>query len=144
MARFKNWQYPKFDKNGLTCWQWLCQHRQKLKLGKNSDIGAFTYINAKYGVIIEEEVQIGSHCSIYSENTIDKTKGKVIIKKGAKIGSHTIILPGVTIGRNALVGAHSLVKSDIPDKTLAYGVPAKAIRPNTRCLEKRRLSRSFG
>lgn len=128
MARFKNWQYPKFDKNGVTCWQWMCQYHNNLKLGKNTDIGAFTYINAKYGVVIEEDVQIGSHCSIYSENTIDSTKGKIIIKRGAKIGSHTTILPGVTIGKNSIIGAHSLVKNNIGDNTLAFGIPAKTIK----------------
>ncbi len=76
MNRFKNWKQPKFDAKNLTKWNWVCQYHQNLKLGKNTDIGAFTYINAKYGVVIEEGVQIGSHCAIYSENTIDKTKGE--------------------------------------------------------------------
>jgi acetyltransferase-like isoleucine patch superfamily enzyme len=128
MARFKNWQYPKFDKNNKTQWHWVCQHRQKFKLGKNTDIGAFTYINAKYGVIIGQDVQIGSHCSIYSHSTIDNTKGKIVIERGARIGSHTTILPGVKIGKYALVGAHSLVKTDIPANSLAYGIPAKVIK----------------
>jgi len=126
MNRFKNWQRPKFDQNCLTRWHWMCQYHHNLKLAKNTDIGAFTYINAKYQVIIEEDVQIGSHCSIYSENTIDQTKGRIHIKKGAKIGSHTVIFPGVIIGENSVVGAFSLVKADIPDNTLAYGIPCKA------------------
>ncbi|MCD6108941.1 MAG: hypothetical protein J7J89_05705, partial [Thermoplasmata archaeon] len=45
-----------------------------LELGKYVDIGAFTYINARYGVEIEDNVQIGSHCSIYSHSTIDNKK----------------------------------------------------------------------
>ena len=114
----------------MTKWSWMCQHAEKFRLGKNTDIGAFTYINAKHGVEIEEDVQIGSHCSIYSENTIDGTKGKIIIKKGAKIGSHTLILPGVTIGISSVVGAHSLVKKDIPDNCLAFGIPAKVKKNN--------------
>lgn len=128
MNRFKQWQAPVFDKNDMTKWNWMCQHREKFQLGKNTDIGAFTYINAKYGVIIENEVQIGSHCAIYSDNTIDNIQGKITIKQGARIGSHTIILPGVTIGENALVGAHSLVKRDIPTKAKYAGVPAKPIK----------------
>jgi acetyltransferase-like isoleucine patch superfamily enzyme len=128
MNRFPNWQQPTFDSTGKTPWNWVCQHHQNLKLGKGSDIGAFTYINAKNGVEIGEDVQIGSHCSVYSENTIDNTQGKVAINKGAKIGSHTVILPGVTIGANALVGAHSLVKNDIPDNETWAGVPARKIK----------------
>jgi acetyltransferase-like isoleucine patch superfamily enzyme len=126
--RFKNWRHPKFDKRGLTKWNWMCQHRDGLKLGKNTDIGAFTYINAKYGVEIQENVQIGSHCSIYSHSTIDNKKGKVTIKKNAKIGSHTVIMPGVTIGENSVVGAFSFVNKDIPSNVVAIGIPVRIIK----------------
>lgn len=126
--RFQNWQMPEFDEKGVTKWNWVCQYHQNLKLGQNTDIGAFTYINANFGVEIEDEVQIGSHCSIYSHSTIDNKKGKVIIKRGAKIGSHSTIMPGVTIGENATVGAYSFVKSDIPASGLAFGIPAKVIK----------------
>lgn len=124
-SRFTNWQMPEFDENGMTKWQWMCQHSEGLKLAKNTDIGAFSYINAKYGVTIEENVQIGSHCAIYSESTIDDRSGPVTIGEGAKIGSHTVIMPGVTIGKNATVGAHSFVKVDVPENSVAYGIPAK-------------------
>lgn len=128
MTRFKNWQLPKFDDKDTTQWNWMCQHRNNFKLGTNTDIGAFTYINAQFGVTIENEVQIGSHCALYSHNTIDRTQGKIIIKTGAKIGSHTTVFPGVTIGRNAIVGAHSLVKTDIPDNQIWAGVPARPLK----------------
>ena len=48
--RFKDWKPPEFDEKGYTKWNWCCQHYQNLKLGYQTDIGAFTYINAKYGV----------------------------------------------------------------------------------------------
>lgn len=127
MNRFPTWQMPEFDQNDMTRWHWVCQHRAKFKLGQNTDIGAFTYINARYGVTIEAEVQIGSHCAIYSHNTIDNTHGPIVIKQGAKIGSHTVIFPGVIIGKNTKVGAHSLVKSNIPDNEVWVGTPAKKI-----------------
>lgn len=123
--RFTNWKPPTFDKSDQTQWNWMCQHHENLKLGKFSDIGAFTYINAKYGVIIGEEAQIGSHCSIYSHSTIDNKQGKVLIKKNARIGSHSVIMPGVTIGENALVGAFSFVNKDIPDNAVAFGIPVE-------------------
>ncbi len=119
---------PTFDDQDMTPWHWVCQHRAKFKLGKNTDVGAFTYINARFGVTIEEDSQIGSHCAIYSHNTIDGTSGPIVIKQGAKIGSHTTILPGVTIGVNAKVGAGSLVKSDIPDNQVWAGTPAKPLK----------------
>jgi acetyltransferase-like isoleucine patch superfamily enzyme len=128
MTRFPDWQRPKFDKNNMTKWSWLCQYHENLEIGDQTDIGAFTYINAKNKVEIGEEVQIGSHCSIYTVNTIDGTEGKVLIGKGARIGSHTIILPGVVIGENSVVGAHSLVKDDVPAGQIYGGVPARKIK----------------
>ena len=126
--RFKDWKSPKFDSKGMTKWNWMCQYHENLKLGKETDIGAFTYINAKYGVEIQDNVQIGSHCSIYSLSTIDDKKGKVIIKENAKIGAHSVIMPGITIGENAIVGACSFVNKNIPDNAVAYGVPARITR----------------
>ena len=103
------WVRPKIDHNILTKWHWKVSYPEHLVLGKNVDIGAFTYIQAKFGVIIEDDVQIGSHCSIYSENSINETSGTVTILKGAKIGSHSVILPGVIIGKNKLIKAGSVV-----------------------------------
>jgi acetyltransferase-like isoleucine patch superfamily enzyme len=113
---------------GLTKWNWMCQNHEKLKLGKDVDIGAFTYINAMHGVEIEDNVQIGSHCSIYSISTIDDKKGKVSIKRNAKIGSHCVIMPNVTVGENSIVGAFSFVNKTIPANVLAIGVPIRVIR----------------
>lgn len=125
---FKNWRPPKFSKTGMTKWNWICQYQDKLKLGKYTDIGAFTYINATSGVVIEDFVEIGSHCSIYSKNTIDGTTGKVVIKKNAKIGTHCAIMPGVTIGENSVVGAYSFVKKNIPANSVAHGIPVGVIK----------------
>jgi acetyltransferase-like isoleucine patch superfamily enzyme len=127
--RFKNWKLPVIEDRKLhPKFYFLVHHKKNLRLGKNTDIGAFTYINAKKGVIIEKDVQIGSHCSIYSVSTIDNKEGKIIIKENAKIGTHSTIMPGIIIGKNALVGAHSFVDKDIPDNTVAFGVPIKIIR----------------
>ncbi len=126
--RFDNWQYPEILEGKLTKYQWLVQNVDGLTLGYKTDIGAFTYINAKYGVLIEDYVQIGSHCSIYSVSTIDDKQGQVTLKKNCKIGSHSTIMPGVTIGKNAVVGAHSFVNRDVPANCLAYGVPAKIVK----------------
>ena len=126
--RFKNWSYPTIIDGELTKYNWVVQNLDGFDLHINTDIGAFSYINALHGVQIESEVQIGSHCSIYSVSTIDNSSGQVVLKKGCKIGSHSTILPGVTIGENSIVGAHSFVNKDIPDNVLAIGVPAKVIR----------------
>jgi acetyltransferase-like isoleucine patch superfamily enzyme len=128
--RFKKWRKPLVKEGKLNKYNWMIQHKKNFKLGKNTDIGAFTYINAKNRVVIEDEVQVGSHCSIYSVSTIDKKEGKVTLKRNCKIGSHSLIMPGVTIGENAVVGAFSFVNKDIPADVIAFGVPAKIKRKN--------------
>ena len=57
--------------------------------------------------------------------------GKVVIKDGAHIGIGAIIMPGVTIGEGAVIGAHSVVTHDVPPYCVAVGAPAKVIRTFT-------------
>ncbi|MDF7806154.1 acyltransferase [Pontiellaceae bacterium B12219] len=126
--RFKEWKVPKIEHGKLTEYNWVVQNPDGLKLGYKTDIGAFTYINAKNGVTLEDEVQIGSHCSIYSVSTIDDKEAPVVLKKNCRIGSHSTVMPGVTIGENAVIGAHSFINKDIPANTVAFGVPAKVVK----------------
>lgn len=126
--RFSEWKHPEINEGELTKYNWLVQHKENLQLGNKTDIGAFTYINAKSGVAVEDFVQIGSHCSIYSVSTIDEKEGPVVLKKNCKIGSHSVIMPGVTIGENSIIGAFSFVNKDIPSNVIAFGVPAKVKR----------------
>ncbi len=126
--RFVKWEYPEIIEGLPTKYHWIVQGTAGFSLGYKTDIGAFVYINAKEGVEIADFVQVGSHCSVYSVSTIDKKKGRVVLKKNCRIGSHTTIMPGVTIGENAIVGAHSFVNKDIPDNVVAFGVPVEIIR----------------
>ncbi len=129
MTRFKNWKKPKIEEGKLTKYNWLVQNKQNLKLGRNIDIGAFTYINAKEGVVIEDYVQIGGGCKVYSMDTISNKKGKVILKKNCKIGANSVILPNTTVGENSVVGACSVVKhgTNISANEIWAGVPAEKI-----------------
>lgn len=127
-SRFKNWVHPHIEEGKPTKYNWLVQNKDGLRLGFKTDIGAFTYINAKYKVVIEDFVQVGSHCAIYSVSTIDNKKGMVTLGKNCKVGSHSVIMPGVTIGENSIVGAFSFVDKDIPENVVAVGVPMKVIR----------------
>jgi acetyltransferase-like isoleucine patch superfamily enzyme len=123
--RFKHWEKPPLTENRPNKYNWIIQYKKNFKLGTKIDIGQFTYINASYGVTIEDYVQIGSHCSIYSNSTIDNTHGPVVLKKNCKIGTHSVVMPGVTVGENSVVGAFSFVKENIPPNVIAFGVPAK-------------------
>lgn len=126
--RFQEWTAPPIEHNTLTRYNWLVQYPEKLSLGYKTDIGAFSYINAKNSVIIEDYVQIGSHCSIYSVSTIDNKEGAVVLRKNCRIGTHSVVMPGITIGKNAVIGAFSFVTTDIPDNVIAFGVPASVQR----------------
>lgn len=123
--RFKDWKYPEIEEGKPTKYNWVVQHKENLRLGYRTDIGAFTYINAKYGVNIEDYVQIGSHCSVYSVSTIDDKRGPVTLRKNCRIGAHSVVMPNVTVGENAVVGAMSFVNKDVPDNAVVMGVPAK-------------------
>lgn len=125
--RFTQWEKPLIEHGKLTRWNWLVLYPEGLSLGERTDIGAFTLLVAKHGIEIEEDVQIGSHCSVYSYSTIDDKQGKVTLKRGCRIGTHSSIMPGVTIGENAIVGAHSFVTKDVPANTVVAGVPAKLL-----------------
>ena len=109
MSRFKNWQDPEFDEKGETKYGWCCPHNANLKLGKNTDIGFGTFIDATYAVIIKEGAQLGAHCSIFTHNTITPMEGPVIIGKGALIGSYSLILPNVIIEKGEYIPERSTI-----------------------------------
>lgn len=121
----KKWRNPIIKHGKFTKYNYIVQYPENLKLGKNFDIGTFTYINSNFGVEIGDFVQIGSHCSIYSHSTIDSKKGPVSLKKNCKIGTHSTIMPNVTIGENSVVAAYSFVTKSIPDNEIWAGIPAK-------------------
>ena len=122
------WTKPTIEHGKITKYNYVVQYPENLKIGKNFDIGTFTYINCHYGVEIEDNVKIGSHCSIYSNSTIDSKEGKVILKKNCKIGTHSTIMPNVTVGENAIVAAYSFVTKNIPKNETWAGVPAKLMQ----------------
>ena len=126
--RFPNWKAPEVRERAMNEYHWMVQYKDKFKLGKYTDIGAFTYINAKNGVVLEDGVQVGSHCSIYSYSTVDGLEGEVVLKENCKIGAHSVISPGVTVGKNSIVGAFSFVKDNIPANVVAFRIPAKVVR----------------
>ncbi|MBI5860372.1 MAG: acyltransferase [Nitrosarchaeum sp.] len=121
----KKWKKPTIKHSKLTKYNYIVQYPKNLKTGSNFDIGSFCYINCNSGVTIEDNVQIGSHCSIYSNSTIDGKKGPVVLKKKCKIGTHSTIMPNITIGENSVIAAYSFVTKNIPKNELWAGIPAR-------------------
>ena len=123
----KTWTKPTYDENGMTQWYWRVIGIENFILGERVEIGSFTIIDAKEGVTIEDNVKIGWSCSIFSVSTIDNKNGKIILKKGCKIGANSVIMPGIIVGENATVGANSLVNKNIPANEVWVGTPARKI-----------------
>ena len=119
------WKKPIIEHGKLTKYNYIVHYPENLKTGSDFDIGSFTYINCNFGVEIQDNVQIGSHCSIYSHSTIDQKQGPVVLKKNCKIGTHSTIMPNVTIGENAIIASYSFVTKDILDNEFWLGIPAK-------------------
>ncbi|MBX3254890.1 MAG: sugar O-acetyltransferase [Chitinophagaceae bacterium] len=112
-----------------------------INYGKHTKIGKNVFINFDCtfldlgGITIENNVLIAPKVSLLSEghpvSPADRhslTVGHIHIKKNAWIGANATILPGVTIGENAIVAAGAVVSKDVPDNSIAGGIPAKIIK----------------
>ena len=102
-------------------------------------IGSGVYINsnllamARGGITIEDDVQIAANVQLLTNNhdPYDRqvlTCKPIVIRKGAWIGAGATILPGVTVGRYAIVGAASVVTRDVGDYEVVVGNPARLVR----------------
>jgi serine acetyltransferase len=107
------WKIPKIEHLKPTIYGWTVSCPEGFLLETETDLGCYCYINARHGVAIKKGAKLGSHCSVYSEDTIGSNSGPVVIKEGAKIGTHTTILPNTVIGKSCCIGAYSLIKSGV-------------------------------
>ena len=106
-----------------------------ISLGRNIFINhACSFLDIG-GITIEDDVQIGPRVNLTSENhPLDPTDRKtvipkaVVIKRNAWIGAGATILPGVTVGENAIVAAGAVVSRDVPANTVVAGIPAKVVK----------------
>lgn len=104
-------------------------------LGKNVFINhACSFLDIG-GIVIEDDVMIGPRVNITSEgHPLDPADRKalipkrVVIKRNAWIGAGATILPGVTVGENAVVAAGAVVSRDVPPDTVVAGIPAKVVK----------------
>lgn len=84
------------------------------------------------GVRVDDDVCIGPNATFTNDKFPRSKKGfkflGICIKKGASIGANATILPGITIGENAMVGAGAVVTKDVPPCVLVFGNPARIIK----------------
>ncbi|EAO7355152.1 N-acetyltransferase [Campylobacter coli] len=104
----------------------ICSHcfiENNVKIGNNVTIKCGVQIWD--GITIEDNVFIGPNVT-FCNDKYPRSKqypeefSKTIIKKGASIGANATILPGITIGENAMIGAGAIVTKDIADNTVFY------------------------
>jgi len=108
-----------------------------VSIGKNTWVGPLTILDGSGGKLkIGEYCSISSGVQIYTHHTVQwsLTGGKAEYeKKGVSIGSfcylgpYAIITKGVRIGKCSVIGAHTLVNSNIPPNSIVYGIPGKVV-----------------
>lgn len=116
----------------------LCRHDDALVIGDDSFIGRFTQITARERVRIGRNVMIAPFCYLTEANHglemgvpmqhQTSTSKPIVIEDDVWLGNGCTVLPGVTIGTGAVVGANSVVSRDIPPYAVAVGSPARVIR----------------
>ena len=135
-----------------------CPPYRRFRLGRGSVVESFCCINNAVGdVIVGDHSRVGIHCTVIgpvcigshvnlaqgitvtalnhhfsdTQRRIDEqgvTTRPVIISDDVWIGANAVVLPGVTIGRHAVVAAGAVVTKDVPDYAVVGGVPAKIIK----------------
>ena len=104
-----------------------------IRIGKRVSIMYNFLAMSTGGIVIEDDAKIAANVSIITNNH-DYQERQVLlcrpvhIKKNAWIGAGAILLPGVTIGENAVVAAGAVVTKDVPDNTVVAGVPASILK----------------
>jgi acetyltransferase-like isoleucine patch superfamily enzyme len=113
--------------------------QKNARIGKNCKISSHTFVCE--GVTIEDNVFVGHQVSFINDRYPKATNGQgslqteedwrvepTLVRKGASIGSGSTILCNVTIGENALIGAGSVVITDVEPNTIVAGNPARVLR----------------
>lgn len=117
-----------------------CEDAVGLKIGSGTSIGSSGVISAASSIIIGENVLLAPNvCIVDHIHKYDDISapirsqgvakiGPVLIKRNTWVGQNVVILPGVTIGENCVIGANSVVNRDIPRYSVAAGCPARVLK----------------
>ncbi|MEP6923989.1 MAG: acyltransferase [Pyrinomonadaceae bacterium] len=114
-------------------------YKNSLKIGDNSWIGQNCFFHSAGNIIIGKSVGIAPHVKILTSRHTEQGRdlpillselefAEVVIEDHSDIGIGATILPGVSIGKGAQIGAGAVVTKSVPDYAVAVGVPAQVIR----------------
>ncbi len=106
---------------------------QNVRIGKNVVVMNNSLFMSAGGITIEDDVLVAANSQIISNNHDPEehqilTCKPVVLKRNCWIGAGATILPGVTVGENAIVGAGAVVTKDVEPNTVVGGIPAKLIK----------------
>lgn len=133
-------KFKKFGKGSTIIFPSIFWGHNMISIGDYTDIGAFVNIWGNAGLSIGNRVLIASHVVIntlthdYNYDPIKfapSISKEIIIEDDVWIGAHAVIMPGITIGKGAVVGAGSIVTKDVPPYAIVMGVPAKIFKFRT-------------
>ncbi|HIH97159.1 MAG TPA: acyltransferase [Thermoplasmata archaeon] len=117
--------------------------RSKLKIGKRVKVFPYSFLNPTENILIEDDVGIGGANYIFTHGSWQSILdgfpvkfGPVTIKRGAWFPWRVFVMPGITVGEYATIGAGSTITKDIPPRSLAVGVPAKVIKQESEYIKK--------
>jgi serine O-acetyltransferase len=118
--------YSRFLKN-RQMYKWSCDISYNAKIGKRVIFGHPLGIVIGNNAVVEDNVSIWQNVTLGSHGKGKSKKKYPTVRQGAKIFAGAIIIGGVTIGKDAIVGANSVVNIDVPDGCIAVGIPSKII-----------------
>lgn len=113
-----------------------------VRIGDRCSVNSFTLLSGHGGLSIGDDVRIASHCTVLSSEHIHSDSTRPINRQGIAcrmtticddvwIGTHAVVLGGVTIGAHSVIAAGAVVTKDVPPGSVVGGVPARVIRMRT-------------
>ena len=125
--------YNQIGENSIVNGQLTVVLPKNVTIGKGVTVMNGALMMAAGGITIEDKVLIAANVKLISNNHDPYERDvlicrPILIKEGAWVGAAATILPGVTIGKYAIVGSDSVVTKDVPDYAVVVGNPAKIIK----------------
>jgi acetyltransferase-like isoleucine patch superfamily enzyme len=120
----------------LGCYVWFYGpndvRRTRVEIGENSHVNRDCVLDVRGGLRIGDNVSVSAEVSIVTIAKLATSRGPaerkpVVIEDNVWIGTRAIVMPGVTIGRGAIVGAGAVVIRDVPPLAVMFGSPARAV-----------------
>jgi len=125
-----------------------------IEIGDNTTVAMNSIFQAETSLIVGENVIIAAFCHLVAGGNHDfsrldipviqqpsRNKGGIKVEKNCWLASNVVVLDGVTIGRDSIIGAGSVVNKDILEFSIAYGIPAKVVQNRKETKSRRKPDR---